>query len=49
VTATPIPHPAPQLGGRRERNRNDVDPGRSEGWGEGVLRSEFNSHCSPLI
>ena len=26
-----------------------LSPGRREGWGEGVLRSDFISHYPPLI
>jgi len=41
LTPTPIPHPPTPLGGRRERNGSEVEPGNKGGWGEGVLRSGF--------
>jgi len=33
LTATPIPHPPAPLGGRRERNRSEVEPGKKGGVG----------------
>jgi len=50
LTVSPIPCPPVPLGvGRRERNRIEVETGRREGWGEGVLRSSFIFHCPTLI
>lgn len=51
-TPTPIPCPPALLGGEEvERTGNGVEPGRREGWREGVLRFGFTSHysCFDLI
>jgi len=49
LTVTPIPCPPAPL--RREGREMGVklSPGRRGGSGEGVLRSEFISHCPTLI
>lgn len=42
---TPIPSPLTPLRGEEvEKMRSGVEPGRREGWGEGVLRFGFTSH-----
>jgi len=33
LTTTPIPHPSVLLGGRRERNRSEAEPGKKGGVG----------------
>jgi len=49
LTAAPIPRPPVPLGGRRERNGREAEPGKKgEGWGGGVLRSGFIS-CYPTL
>jgi len=49
LTTTPVSHlPALLRGGGRETGVK-LSLGRREGWGEGVLRSGFNSHYPPLI
>ena len=47
LTIIPIPCPPAPLGGRKQRNRSEVEPGKKKG--EGVLRSGFISHYPPLI
>jgi len=49
LTVTPILHTPAPLGGRRQRNGNEVEPGKKGGVGEGILRSAFISHCATLI
>jgi len=51
LTITPIPCPPVLLGdgvGGREMGVK-VSPGRRDGWGGGILRSTFISHCPALI
>jgi len=49
LTVTPIPCPPVMLGGRRQRNKSEVEPGKKGGPGEGGLRSGFISHYPTLI
>jgi len=50
LTATPITRPLAPLGGRRERNRSEVGPGKKGGvGGESGLRVTFISHYPTLI
>ena len=51
LTPTPIPHPSAPLEGGDGEIGSRVEPGRREGWGEGVLRFGFTSHypCFHLI
>jgi len=51
LTATPIPHPLALPVGRQERNGSEVEPGRREGWGEGVFKiwNYFSLSYSDLI
>jgi len=49
LTVTPVPVSLScSEGGGREMGVK-LSPGRREGWGEGVLRSGFNSHCPALV
>jgi len=49
LTITHIPRPPAQLGVGEEVEKQEwLSLGR-EGWGEGVLRSDFISHCPTLI
>jgi len=41
LTATPIPHPPVLLGGRRERNGSEVEPGTKGGVGRRCLKIWF--------
>ena len=43
LTPTPIPCPPAPRGEEVERTGSGVEPGRREGWGEGVLRFGFTS------
>jgi len=41
LTITPIPHPPALLGGRRERNGNEDEPGKKGGMGGRCLKIWF--------
>jgi len=41
LTITPIPRPPALLGGRRERNRSEVEPGKKRGVGERCFKIWF--------
>jgi len=49
LTVTLIPCPSAPLGGRRERNGSEIEPGKRERWREDILRSSFISRYSTLI
>jgi len=41
LTITPTPHPPALLGGRRERNGSEVEPGKKGGVGGGCFEIYF--------
>jgi len=42
---TPIPRPPAPVGGRRERNGSEVEPGKKGGVGGRSFKISFISHC----